>query len=427
MNEEIHHKLNDLSLKSGRLLQSKETRMLHYYYGKKEQEVDQTTPFYENLLFALALCRTKTVDGVQEAKSLLERLLAYQGDSGLLPVYLHEFPYYHDRYIGAHLLPCFYYLDHFFHPVLGIDLKKPIARLAEATKQVVAEMPLPLKAKAMGALVALGFEKPERFPEGKPDWTPHDMGDWLLGLALAKRPFPKELNWNGSISCFTGPWKGVQFESGKLAPTLYDLFMLRSTAALKPHPVWLQGALLLPREEAMNDPTPCQNYAIASLEAPNEGYSRGDYPFYIAWGSEGYSLALHPGELKQVKHKDSYLQIALGQLPPFDDKEKAREVILSISESSKPLIKVNGAPATTFKPGDCVEIDAKGAHLELRFEIEGKGTFLGHLSRGNRPTEWVNAGKDRFNAYEVQLALRSIEREENAHVVLHYRFTPVPG
>jgi hypothetical protein len=286
-------------------------------------------------------------------------------------------------------------------------------------------MPLQLKAKAMGALIALGFEKKERFPEGKPLWTPHDMGDWLLGLALSKRPFPKDLDWNAALSCFTGPWKEVQFESGRLAPTLYDLFMLRSTAALKPHSVWLQGALLFPREEPLNETAPPHEYAIASFEAPEEGYSRGDYPFYITWGSDGYSLALHPGELKQVEHKNSSLRLTLGPIPPFDDKEKAREVILSITEASKPSIKVNGAPATTFKPGDQIEIEAKGARLELQFEIEGKGTFLGHLSRGNRPTEWVNAGKDRFNAYEVQLALRSIEREEDAHVILHYRFTPV--
>jgi hypothetical protein len=425
MNEEIHHKLNELSIKSGRLLQSKETRMLHYHYGKKEQEVDQTIPFYENLLFALALCRTKTVDGVQEAKALLEKLLAYQGGSGLFPVYLHEFPYYHDLYIGAHLLPCFYYLDHFFHPVLGIDLKKPIARLAEATQSIVDEMPLPLKAKAMGALIALGYEKQERFPVERPAWTPREIGDWLLGHALAKRPFPKELDWNASLSCFTGPWKDVQFESGKLAPNLYDLMMLRSTASLKPHPIWLQGALLFPREENAES-LPPKEYALSSFTASEDGYNRGDYPFYIAWGNEGYSLALHPGELKQVEQREGFLDITLGPLPSFEDKEKAREVILSISEASKPTIMVNGAPATTFKPGDRIEIECKGAHLELQFDIKGNGRFLGHLSRGNRPTEWVNAGKDRFNAYEVQMALRSIEREENAHVVLHYSFTPSP-
>lgn len=424
MIEEIHHKLNDLALRSGRLLQSKETRMVHLYYGKKEQDVDQTIPMYENLLFALALCRTKTVDGIQEAKTLLERLLAYQGDNGLFPVYLHEYPFYHDRYIGAHLLPVLYLIDHYFHQVIGLDLKKAIQKLAHATAELVHEMPFALSAKAMGALIALGDKKAEDFPEGKPDWTPKDIGDWLLGLSLAHLPFPKDLDWNSSLHSFIGPWREVQFEKGKLALTLYDLFATSLQGVLPskfnvPHPACLQAALIFfkPQEVSLkNEPFSC-----ASFSGP---YTRGDYPFYMIWGSEGHSLALHAGELKDVKEGKGTLEISLGALPVFDDKEKAREIVLSLSESAHPRLTVNGMPATTFKAGDNLVIQAEGAKIELKFEVKGKGTFLGHLSRGNRPTEWMNAGKNRFNAYDVQLALRSIQRDENVQIILHYRFSP---
>lgn len=429
MIEEIHHKLNELALKSGRLLQSKETRMVHFNYGKKEQESDQTIPFYENLLFALALCRTKTVDGMQEAKALLERLLAYQGEAGLFPVYLHEFPFYHDRYIGAHLLPVFYLIEHYFHQVIGIDLKKAIHKLAKVTKEMAHEMPFPLKAKAMGALIALGEEKIENFPSGKPTWSPRDIGDWLLGATLAKLPVPNDLSWNSSLNSFAGPWKGVQFEKGRLEFTLYDLFMISFQGSLPPEynipqPAFLQASLLFPQSH-QRELEKANDYTIASFAAPSDGYSRGDYPFYIAWGKNGCSLALHAEGLRQVKEGAGCIEISLGALPVFEDKEKAREIVLSISESAKPKLKVNGQPATIFKIGDQLTIEAEGAKIELKFEVKGKGTFLGHLSRGNRPTEWVNAGKNRFTAYDVQLALRSIERDENVQIILHYRFSPV--
>lgn len=427
MIEEIHHKLNDLAVKTGRSLQSKETRMLHWNYGKREQEIDQTIPFYENLLFALALCRTKTVDGVQEAKALLEKLLAYQGASGLFPVYLHEFPFEHDLYIGAHLLPPLYYLDHYFHQVLGNGLKEAIRKLAQATRKVVGEMPFPLKAKAIGALIALNEEKKESFPQGEPFWSPKEIGSWLLGLSLAKLPFPQKLDWNSTLHSFTGPWRGIQFEKGMLELTLYELFLMSFQGSLPQHlsdlhPSFLQGALLFPetRESLTlgND-----SYAAVSFDVKEGGYERGDYPFYIAWGNKGHSLVLHPGTLQHVKENKGELEIDLGLKPPFEDREKAREIVLSISQKAQPKVFVNGFPATTFKLGDKIVIETEDALIELIFEQRGKGIFLGHLSRGNRPTEWVNAGKNRFNGYDTQLALRSIDRDENVKIILRYRFS----
>jgi hypothetical protein len=181
MMTEIHQKLLEQALKTGRALQSKETRFVHYYQGKSDQAIHQTIPFYENLLFALALARTRTVEGVQESKAILEKLLAYQSPEGLFPVYLHEYPFYHDQYIGAHLLPIFYWLDHLFHSVIGIDLKPAIQKLIASTLPEVPHMPPALQAKALGALTAFGKAHDLPFPAINTCEGSKEKADWITG------------------------------------------------------------------------------------------------------------------------------------------------------------------------------------------------------------------------------------------------------
>ena len=48
----------------------------------------------------------------------------------------------------------------------------------------------------------------------------------------------------------------------------------------------------------------------------------------------------------------------------------------------------------------------------LQFFLEkGNGDFVGHLMRGNRPSQLKLKGADRFNAYDWQVFLRTLRRE----------------
>jgi hypothetical protein len=253
MMTEIHQKLLEQALKTGRALQSKETRFVHHYQGKSDQLLHQTIPFYENLLFALALARTRTVEGVQESKALLEKLLAYQSPQGLFPVYLHEFPFYHDQYIGAHLLPVFYWLDHLFHSVIGMDLKPAIQKLIAATAPEVAHMPAALQAKALGALIAFGKAPELSFPDLSACEGSKEKADWITGRLLAKLPLPAIADWDPHMQLYTGDWRCVRFERGAPEVTLYDLYGCSVSGELPRrlpahHPTWLQAALCLPTE-----------------------------------------------------------------------------------------------------------------------------------------------------------------------------------
>ena len=64
--------------------------------------------------------------------------------------------------------------------------------------------------------------------------------------------------------------------------------------------------------------------------------------------------------------------------------------------------------SSTFALDEPVQI----GDLTLTFSLlEGKGRFLGHISRANRPSQTANRRENRFNTYDYRIALRTITRE----------------
>ncbi len=87
--------LGEWALAAGRSLQSQQTGFVHYYQVPSSSY--QTIPLLENTYFILALFRSCLVEHIQEAKTLLKRLLEFQNlkenqSRGNFPVYLHEYP-----------------------------------------------------------------------------------------------------------------------------------------------------------------------------------------------------------------------------------------------------------------------------------------------------------------------------------------------
>ncbi len=417
--QEIHHRLNDLAVQSGRKLQSKQTRLIHHFYGKREQPIDQTIPFYENLLFAQALCKMRTVDAIQEAKALLLHLLAYQHPNGLFPVYLHEYPYCHDLFCGARLLPVFFRLEEYFQTYLGVNLAGPMQRLAEKTRDELPKMPSALRAEAEGALIAMGLLPQSAFQQPIPSGSPEDLAEWLTGAHLAGVDLPSALPYNSKSYCFTGSWRDVAFERGTPQIGLLDLYAAASLREIPSHwpshhPAFLKSALLFPERQA-GFLCSSASFEVGTEPSDGNGYQRGNYPFYIFWGSKRRALTLHPGSLKAVTAQGNIIAMALGN--------EEGDIELTYDAFPGAIFKVNGLTATVFRSGDLLTIEDGEGVLTLRFEVMGEGRFLGHLSKGNRPTEWVNAGEDRFTAYCNLLTFRNLERKEDCLVKLHWSFT----
>jgi hypothetical protein len=485
--DEVFRKINDLALQSGRALQSPETGLIHYFYQKLEGPY-QAVPIYENFLFALALCKVKSVESVQEAKVLLDKLLSYQ-QKGLFPVYLHDFPNCYDKYIGAELLPPLYWLYHYFHLPLGKEMAEKllsaINRLAEASLEEAPKVPFPKRIKLIGALSALGKDVAFECETLPP--IPSQIADCLTGAFLAgpahAEPFMEKAlsHWNPHLQCYMGPFEKVRFTKGKQELTLLDMYMSAYTHELSPrlqgnHPLFLQGALIFPSHWECKKPESPQKWASSFNP-------KGEYPFIFQWGtSSDLSLlalsaprakniasrgnckttvpqkiddfgANSQGQLEALRRADEALprraseearrelaskgrfyeahefcnclsneksfSVDLGAPPNLELKEEGKEVIFYVPLEMK--ILVNGLLATTFRAGDLISIEDDKIRFELKFQADG-GVFQGHLSRGCLPTELYHSGSYRFEAYQWQLAWRTIDRKDGCTLKIDFEY-----
>ena len=114
--------LIDRALEVGRKLQSDQTGFVHLNDPRVPEGPHETIPITENLLFILALFRSRSAENIQEGKALLDHLLHFAVD-GHLPYYLHEYPSCRDKYGVATHLTVLYLIATQFHTVLGEPLR----------------------------------------------------------------------------------------------------------------------------------------------------------------------------------------------------------------------------------------------------------------------------------------------------------------
>ena len=287
----------ELTLSAGRPRQSSQTGFIHYYYQKIEEEA-HTIPILENMVFILALFRTRMSDNIQEAKSLLDKLLYFQNsiendENGNFPVYLHEYPHCKDRMMGIRLLIPLYWIWQGFHHILGEPLKnrtkESILRLLDYSLKMVKERNAPYPyllqigglARAFGQLFTVPnyvdqgqtiIDVQEREPNRSFWLSPEGLSEVITAVQISDPSFRSEhgqklweylSNTWDSVSCaYIGPgWR--EYQSGtEPTPCLYDLFMgivsgSYSYRAFVDHPYQLKAALLQPIPIKL--PVPCQS------------------------------------------------------------------------------------------------------------------------------------------------------------------------
>lgn len=420
--------LNDLAIQSARAFQSDETGFLHSFYGKKEAP-HQAVSVQDNFLFALALCRLKTMEGVQEGKALLEKLLAYQNQEGLFPTYLHEFPHCFDRHSGVALLPILYSIQRHFHHVLGMGdrLKEAIDKLLTVSLKESSTLSLPNRFRLGGALVAFGKEgghellNMEGFYSHPSRFIPSHLGDMLSGALMAENGVTEELLkwmksfWHPRLNCYAGPFNCLHFKEGKKCITLYDLYMVQETGLTQdkfkaPDLSLLKAALVFPLHHVE------RQEPVDAVFGNHFAYSwgNGQYPFAFQWGTDQHCLLF--SESSEVQFDGKQLDIQLGV-----QKEERNELSVFFSQKPGMKILINGIPATTFRSGDAITIEDDTMKIQWIFEAK-EGIFQGHLSKASLPTETQNFGTKRFNAYEWQLTWRSITRPDPCLVTLHFSY-----
>lgn len=339
--------LLELALSYGRKHKSSQTGYLHYCYGMHDQEPHLPIPIVENLLYALALLRSRTIENVNEAKGVLEGLLYFQNKResdlsfGNFPIYLHDFPVCKDRFTGAQAAVAIYWILKLFHQVLGQELnarlEDSLLHLLKHALKTHSEKPAPyhLAIKIAAAAAAGGhlLHQPDIEQKGHllldklchdPDRTawycPMAMGSILTALKMLYprlenspwKHFWKHLTetWHYPTGAYAGPAMKVWQKGFEPQTTLYDLFLgyftgVLSSRALKEAPVHLEAVLIPSCEDLFQEPTypfsiegtigdakwmmhQERHHAYSLVEqgkvAINPIYENGFQPFRLIWG-----------------------------------------------------------------------------------------------------------------------------------------------
>jgi hypothetical protein len=292
---EALRQLLELAISCGRSWQSSQTGYIHYCYTLQDEPAHHPIPTYENFLFALALMRSRNIENINDAKTLISRLLHFQSKegemSGNFPIYLHDYPFCKDRLWGAHMLAPLHWIYKNFHHVLGNEikeaLKEALVNLLNYCLKTISEKKAPYQmalkiatcAKSIG--IFLNEETIQKRGESllielhqHPDkscwYSPPMLSELIIAFQMLipslpgspEKDFWKHLTdtWHPSIGAYCGPgWKEYQ-QRKESQVTLYDYFMGYfsggySHRCFADHPVQLQAALLHPIE----DPLPAFN------------------------------------------------------------------------------------------------------------------------------------------------------------------------
>ncbi len=257
--EDVIRKFNEMALTAGRNRVSEQTGFVHHHYHI--DGVAQSIPVLENVIFAYTLLKNKSVETIQEAKELLEKILHFQCleeglSEGNFPIYLHEYPQCKDRLLSINLLPVFFLVIKQFNTVLGTDLNKKLQKNVEAlilhSLQSYNEKPLSYthQLKLSSSLFAFGnffddaalikranslMTELEKDTPGSEWFSPSDLGDILLSLQLNGASLP-ESGWGNlwdhlcntydpSVGTYAGPCLQQYYWKQQPQLTLYDYFM----------------------------------------------------------------------------------------------------------------------------------------------------------------------------------------------------------
>lgn len=469
--------LIELATSCGRKYQNEQTGFIHYFYTKEDEKDNGAIPVYENLLFALALMRSRSADTIQEGKALIEKILPFQNrleEIGLggFPIYLHEYPHCKDRLIGIRLLPVFNAILRQFHHVIGSSLK---AKMIETTRLLLTqalkthkEKPVPFQfafslgtvTQALGkfledsSLVEEGTKIVEELEllENNPSlYIPENLSELLIGMQAADiSTLPKGWDkfwhhlsntWHRSTGSYIGPgWRESQ-RKNEPQPGLYDLYMGFATGgysyrSFEDHIFLLQAALIssepvaLPQLETnvkgnigVNSWFVSQGdltglCLLGKKEPIIQSQEKGYTPLKIIWGdrTRAHSFVCQEGNMETISyewHPDGLIgmEVTLGKIAETEEKEKNRELIFFTEALEGTDIRVGGVKATTFGLGDQLSIASAGINLEVTFHlVEGSGSFIGHIMRGNRSSQIALKGEDRLSAFDWQIFMRSVHR-----------------
>lgn len=475
----LGRQLNDMALAAGRKRQSPQTGYVHYFYHDLEEDIQQTIPIVENVYFVLALLRTKTSEQITEAKEILDRLLFFQNQDGNFPIYIHEYPTCKDRFLGVQLLPAFYSILEEFQLVLGAELKQRLfsatSRLLQYALKAIDEKTPPYtiglkiaaSAKVLGvylkdsAIEQVGVKLLDEFLNMglQLAWfIPPSIADICVALQMAYtriqespwKDFGQHLiqTWHRPTCTYIGPGLKQYQQGDEPQPTLYDLFLGYfnqgfSERALRDAPYHLQAVLIRPTEEIfplVQYPLKAEGllnqsrwfiyqqdkfaYSLVKLDVlQNPTLENAFHPLSLVWGNKEkvHTFVCQAGNFNSFeflpKENEIELMVQLSSDYELESREKAREFAFFFDVEPDVKMTIHGEAATTFDLAEEFILTTPQVELSLIISLtKGEGEFLGHLMRGNRPSQIQLKGSHRFKAYDWQLFFRTLRRSSTCQL-----------
>jgi len=385
----------DLGLAAARKRLSQQTGWVHHCYESDGTRHD-TIPLYENFCFVLALFRSRMSEDILQGKEMLEKLLAFENE-GNFPVYLHEYPQIRDPGLSLDILPILIHLKREFSSIIGDKLSPLISRILQHAEA----HSYGRKAKKLAAAHNFALDPDRKVLSSS------QLADELIALQLQGEGSIEMISryWD---SVYLGPYARELHEGGAPAPTLFDCFMGQLhkkpiTRLIADHPVHLKASLVYPFEQ---EPAPQEKKPYIWVHDPETK------AVHLFWADNPHSFSIQGATAFHHLGNSTYaIDCTLSDEPPKFGEEKS-EVACYLDYHPSHALTIDGGRASAFTLDQQVSIQSTSLKLDLKFSIlEGEGNFYGHLLRGNRPRQAATRGPNRFNAYDWQLALRTVARK----------------
>lgn len=430
---EAERRLIQLASEYGKSLVSSQTGYLHYY--GQHSEFHHTIPVLDNILLSLIWMKTKAAEQVQAGKALLASLLPLFRE-GNFPAFFHEYPECKDRFLGYKALLPLAIIYHQFGPYLGNELRKTLYEILQNLSKDCNDLPNILRLKQQCAQVLLGEHK----TLSELNWqelTIECCTEAALAYYAIQPKLPPALlqrlvkDWDSVRQCQSS----VKIRQYGFLPqiTVYELLMyyLQGTVPARPDlptmHVLLQAALL---PEKCEDVLPVNSQTSYSLKTASKTHAEPlheDYrlhTLYALWGSANFPSTfvcqVASNVVCDVSERADGADLVYTFKEPFsgsdDDFAKEISFYLSLPKDQKISFSLEDGIANTFQQNETLTVMSNGMQIQLRFEVEGLGQFVGHVLPGNRPAQCADKGAQRFAVFDRQILLRTVSRSQESQM-----------
>lgn len=377
-----------------------------------------TIPLYENFCYILALFKTKEKEEVEKGIELLAKLLPFQNEEGLFPLYLHEYPVSRDYVFSyKHLKPLLEIAK--FNAVIPYrdKLNRAIEKLKSSLIQFLKEKkPVSFNAymvaKCVDQPIPVEFFRAVGSQELAERLTTHEASEWL------------PLFWYPPAKRYVGPAFREKEEGYDPEETLLPLLLNHQSN--KPTLAAVRSALL---SETLSEPsfTPFKKeFTVDGTRFgiwQSEGFciscldKRPDFPQFHQPGCKTLQIFSGPHTLVlegnigkstrfEFTEKGVDLYIELKETMELEDREKQREINLYFD--NRLAIRPNNAEATLFYFNEPVAIDPIRLTLTV---AHGNGDFVCHVMNENRASQLIQN-----QSFDKAIGIRTLRRDPHTTV-----------